>query len=77
MGVKRLKEKKENQNKSVMEHRYFLPKNAGSSTENLRSVSVVRLNESVTISSSYPDENLIFLANLALDLISKIRENKN
>jgi len=64
---------KEKINETVVKHFYNLPK-ADAVTEDFRSVTICRLNESVTVSSSFPSEDILLLSNLALELLSKIKE---
>lgn len=63
-------------NKSIVEHHYHIPKTETPSIENLREITLTRLNESITIKSSYPEEDIMILCNLALDLLNRIQVNK-
>ena len=69
-----MKEKEENT--SVVKHFYNLPKSEAPVTENYRQLTIVTLNETITLASSFKEENLLFLANLGLDLLCKIQEKK-
>lgn len=66
---------KKNDNKeSIVKHYYNIPKSEKPITENYRELTIVTLNQTIHLISSFEKEDLIFLANLGLDMLKKVKE---
>jgi hypothetical protein len=65
---------KKESNETIVKHFYNLPKSELPTTENYRQVSIVTSTKAIHLVSSFKEESILFLSEVALDLLKELKE---